>query len=429
MNIKKIKIAIILLIIFILGIILLRYVFYNKYQIPKGAEIETFNEDILVYSEGLSLNNLIKSTNVNILTENMELDTKTTGEKITTFEYKYNGIRKYKYDVTYNVIDTTPPIFINNTVSSKSFYVDEATQEDVEKIINNIAYADNYDINPKINVEGKVNFSEIGTYLLKIIISDSSQNTTSRDLKINIKERPVVTNNNDSNIEKEEDKDKEDDDNTIPFEEQIENYKNENTMVGIDISKWQGEVDFEKIRDSGCEFVIMRIGVMKDKNSELTKDKNFDINYKNAKNAGLKIGIYVYSEANNVNTAISNAEFIIDNLNGDKLDFPVVFDWESWEYFNDMEMNLHMLNEMYDAFDNRLKEAGYDTMLYASEYYLNNVWLDLKDYKIWVAKYSTKFPEIKNKNNNFTIWQNAQTGKIDGIDSNIDMDIYFLDNN
>ena len=359
----------------------------------------------------------------------MELDTKTTGEKITTFEYKYNGIRKYKYDVTYNVIDTTPPIFINNTVSSKSFYVDEATQEDVEKIINNIAYADNYDINPKINVEGKVNFSEIGTYLLKIIISDSSQNTTSRDLKINIKERPVVTNNNDSNIEKEEDKDKEDDDNTIPFEEQIENYKNENTMVGIDISKWQGEVDFEKIRDSGCEFVIMRIGVMKDKNSELTKDKNFDINYKNAKNAGLKIGIYVYSEANNVNTAISNAEFIIDNLNGDKLDFPVVFDWESWEYFNDMEMNLHMLNEMYDAFDNRLKEAGYDTMLYASEYYLNNVWLDLKDYKIWVAKYSTKFPEIKNKNNNFTIWQNAQTGKIDGIDSNIDMDIYFLDNN
>ena len=112
-------------------------------------------------------------------------------------------------------------------------------------------------------------------------------------------------------------------------------------------------------------------------------------------------------------------------IDGDKLDFPIVFDWESWTYFNSMEMNLHMLNEMFDEFSKTLKEAGYESMLYASEYYLNNVWLDLKNYDIWIAKYSEKMPEITNGNNKFKMWQNTCTGKIDGINSDVDLDIYY----
>ena len=419
MNNKKIRLTIIAIIILIFVIILFRYVFYNRYKIPNGAEIEISNEEILVYSEDLKLNDLIKTSNVKIINENLEINTNNIGEQKATIEYKYKGIRKYKYDVTYTVIDSTAPIFITSPASSITFYVDEASKDDIEKALSKATYADNYDIYPKLSVTGEIDFSKVGTYTLTCTLSDSSNNTTDTKINVRIIERPVNTNNEEITTTEEDEDDK------ISFDEHIENYKTENTMVGIDISKWQGEVDFEKIKDAGCEFVIMRIGVMKDKDSELVKDEYFDANYKNAKEVGLKVGIYVYSEANNVETAISNAEFVIDNLKGEKLVFPVVFDWESWTYFNDMEMNLHMLNEMYDAFSNKLKEAGYDSMLYASEYYLNNVWLDLKDYTIWVAKYSINLPKITNGNNKYILWQNACTGQIDGIENDVDLDVFY----
>ena len=419
MNKKKVLIIILIIII---AIILKRYVFYNRYKMPKGAEINLLEKSVDVYDENINIYDFIKESNVEILTENFIIDTKTIGNHKETIEYKYNGIRKYKFDINYEVVDEVAPIFITALPTSKSYYVNEASLEDINTLVSKITYADNYDIYPTLLTEGTIDFSKTGEYELTFTLSDSSDNKLVKTLNVTVKERPVVTNSEDnSKDEKEEDEE----DDGIPFEEQIINYKTEGTMVGIDISKWQGEVDFEKVKEAGCEFVIIRIGVMKDKDSELVKDKTFDVNYKNAKKAGLKVGIYVYSEANNVDTAVSNAEFIINELNGDVLDFPVVFDWESWSYFNSMEMNLHMLNEMYDAFSDKLQENGYETMLYASENYLNNVWMNLKDYTIWIAKYSTKTPEITNGNNKYILWQNANTGRIDGVDGDVDLDIYY----
>lgn len=418
---NKRKIILLLILIVATVIILSKFVFYDRYKMPKGAIIDTNAEKLEVYSESRNLLSLIKDTNVEILTEDFLLDTTTTGEKTVTIDYKYKGFKKYKYDLKYEVVDTCLPIFIKDPPTEKSFYVNEVSNEDIEKLVSKITYADNYDIYPKLEIEGEVKFDEIGTYEVLFTVSDSSKNEAHRTMQVTIKERPVASNDNKEDTKEEP----EEEDTGILFADQIQNYKTDGTMVGIDISKWQGEVDFEKIKEAGCEFVIMRVGVMKDKDSELVKDNTFDVNYKNAKKAGLKVGVYVYSEANNVDTAISNAEFIINALNGDKLDFPVVFDWESWSYFNSMEMNLHMLNEMYDAFSKTLKEKGYDSMLYASEYYLNNVWMDLKDYTIWIAKYSTKVPQITNGNNRYILWQNACTGRIDGINGAVDLDIYY----
>ena len=418
---KKRRIVVIIFIVIVIWF-LSNFVFYDKYKMPKGAEIEIENIDVHVYDETIKLYDFIKNTNVNLITDDYNISTNEVGSKVATIEYKYKGIKKYKFDISYEVIDTVAPIFIKAPPSSRSFYVNEASNENLEQIKEKITYADNYDIYPKMEVEGEVDFSTLGTYMLTYKLSDSSKNETVFSTEIIIKERPVQTGGNQKEENKEENKEE---DNFIPYEEHVATYKNDSTMVGIDISKWQGEVDFEKVKAAGCEFVIIRIGVMKDKDSELVKDKTFDDNYRKAKEAGLKVGIYVYSEANNVDTAISNAQFIIDNLHGDKLDFPVVFDWESWTYFNSMEMNLHMLNEMFDAFTKTLQENGYDSMLYASEYYLNNVWMDLKDYTLWVAKYATKTPEITNGNRQYVLWQNACTGRIDGIDSDVDLDIYY----
>lgn len=421
---KGIKLRYIVLIL-IIAFVLFRYAFYNRYKMPKGAEIESLGKTIDVYDETVKLYDLIGDTNVKILTENQILDTSTIGEHTVTVNYKYKGIRKFKYDLKYKVVDTAKPIFIKEPVSSASFYVNEASQKDVDALVEKVAYADNYDVYPKLEIKGDVDFSEVGSYMVNFVISDSSNNETFVKTQVTIKERPVEKDDKEKPTEKDPKPEPEpEEDNFISFNDHISNYKTTNTMVGIDVSKWQGKVDFQKVKEAGCEFVILRIGVMKDKDSELVMDNTFRENYNNAKNAGLKVGIYVYSEANNVNTAVSNAEFIIDALNGDKLDLPIAFDWESWSYFNSMEMNLHMLNEMYDAFSEKLKQNGYETMLYASEYYLNNVWLDLKDYTLWTAKYSTNSPKITN-GNKYILWQNANTGRIDGIEGDVDLNIYY----
>ena len=422
-NIKLIHVILIVITIFLL----VRYVFYDRYKMPKGANIEEVQEkEIDVYDETINIYSLIKGSNVKILTENAMLDTTTVGEHTVTIKYKYKGIRTYKYDLKYEVVDKVAPIFIKKPPVTASFYVNEASKQAITNMLEKITYGDNYDIYPTIKTEGEVDFSTVGDYKVEFIISDSSKNETKLSIAVTIKERPEKTEEENETEKEEETEENEEEEEIInPFEEQINTYKTSNTMIGIDVSKWQGTVDFKKVKDAGCEFVIIRIGVMKDKDSELVMDNTFRENYKNAKAAGLKVGIYVYSEANNVNTAISNAKFIIDALGGDSLDFPVAFDWESWSYFNSMEMNLHMLNEMYDAFSKTLKEAGYDSMLYASQNYFNNVWLDLKDYKLWVARYSTNAPEITNGNNKYILWQNSNTGKIDGIEGDVDYDIYY----
>lgn len=408
------KIVVLLIFILIIGIVLAKiFIFYDKYKMPKGAEINVLDEKIAVYEE-TNLYDLFENYNITILTEDTQLNYNTIGNHTYTIKYKYNGsIRSYLYDVKYTIVDEVDPIFIN-VPSSKTFYVGEASEDDLTK---KVSYADNYDPKPTLKIEGDVDFENVGTYNIKYIVTDQSGNETIKNTSVVVKERPTKTETTVSNDEEEEE-------DFVSIEEQIETYKTASTMIGIDVSKWQGDIDFEKVKNAGVEFVILRMGVMKDKDTPLAIDNTFESNYNKAKEAGLKVGIYVYSEADTVDKAVENAKFVIDNLNGDKLDFPVCFDWENWAYFNELEINLHRLNEMYDAFTEELENAGYTTMLYASENYLNNTWLSLKDYTIWVAKYSSKIPSL-NAGNEYILWQNTDKGRVDGIEGNVDLDIYY----
>ena len=408
MQIKKV---LVIMMIILIVVLLKNFVFYNKYKMPKNASISVKNDKIDVYDEK-NLYDLIQNTNTDIITENTNLDCSIIGEHTYTIEYKYK-LKKYLYDVKYDVIDETAPIFIN-APSTKTFYVNESTENDLTK---KVSYADNYDENPKLKIDGIVDFNQVGSYKIKYIVTDQSGNETTKDTTVNIKERvtkPKDDTNNDDTDEEE---------NYISLEDQITDYKTNETMIGIDVSKWQGDIDFQKVKDSGVEFVILRLGVMKDKDTPMALDSNFNKNYKNAKSAGLKVGVYLYSESTTVQSAIENAEFAIENLKNDTLDFPICYDWESWSYFNELGINLHRLNEMYDAFSNKLKEAGYETMLYASENYLNNTWITLKDYPIWVAKYSSKTPSVSGKD--YILWQNTSVGRVDGIEGDVDFDIYY----
>lgn len=430
------KTGIIIGVVVVLVLILLKiFVFYNKYKLPKNVEIEyskTKLNELSAYEKYSLLDDAkltISNDKYKIKNENFELDTTTIGEHTYTIKLK-KGLKTYLHDVAYTVKDDEDPIFIKEPPATRSFYVNEANNDDLKKIQDAVVYGDNYDPEPKIDFKTNIDFKTVGTYNMVTTITDSSSNAIAKTTTFTIKERPAKTEDEEkeSKEEEPEEEDEEEDDGKLAFEDQILKYRGSNTYVGIDVSKWQGEVDFDKVKEAGVEFVILRLGVMKDKDTPLAKDNTFDTNFKNAKKAGLKVGVYVYSEADTVEKAIENAKFVEENVKAQDLDFPVAFDWEFWKKFHTLKINIHRLQEMYEAFRGELTQNGYSTMLYSSQNYLkNNLWGDYLEYNIWVARYNENPPELPENQYEYIMWQNSCTGKVDGIAGDVDLDVFFYE--
>ena len=101
------------------------------------------------------------------------------------------------------------------------------------------------------------------------------------------------------------------------------------------------------------------------------------------------------------------------------LDLPVAFDWEDFDAFQTHEMSFNELNKLYDVFAEEMKKAGYDTMLYGSLYRLEDIWTDTDSRPIWLAQYADK----TSYKGPYMIWQASDIGRIDGINTDVDMDI------
>ena len=192
-------------------------------------------------------------------------------------------------------------------------------------------------------------------------------------------------------------------------------------MVGIDVSSWQGNINWEKVKAAGCEFVMIRIGYGFNKKNENVFDTRFKNNLKNAKKAGLKVGLYYYSYAKTKEEAAAQAKWIVETLNGETLDLPIAFDWEIWGGFSNYKMNFNDLNEIAESFINEINKANYEGVNYSSAYFANNVW-NLNS-RTWLAWYTD--------NNTFEkpyfMWQLSSIGKIKGISEYVDLDILYLD--
>lgn len=372
---------------------------YDMYEMPKEVSIELNENNFIVFEEHNS-NELIKDSNVEILS-NKKLDTNTIGKHKYTIDYNYKK-RKYKYDVEYTVIDNTKPVFI----SSLSKVTVEINKD--EDLCDRISYGDNYDKKVTCNVEGQADFTNIGTYNLEFVLKDSSNNENRKSFVLNVVDK----------IESKKDT-------TTPnylYINDIMKYKKENTSIGIDVSRWQGNVDFKKVKESGIEFVIMRMGYQKNPNDEYELDPKFNEYYKQAKEAGLKVSVYVYTVALNESDGIKCAKWVLKNLNGDKLDLPIAFDWENWKDFKNYNTSIHDLSHSYLAFENEIKKHGYESMLYSSKYYLENVWMDFDKSNIWLAHYTSN-TDYKGK---YMLWQMTSLAKIDGIPQNtVDIDILY----
>lgn len=197
------------------------------------------------------------------------------------------------------------------------------------------------------------------------------------------------------------------------------------TIPGIDVSYYQGNIDWEQVRDSGIEFAMVRLGYRGyGEEGKLVEDKLAHQNIKGALDAGLKVGIYFFSQAITVEEALEEAEFVLTRIKDYDITMPVVFDWEYIsEEARTAKMDRRTLTDCYKAFCDKIAEAGYTPMSYFNTYQSRQLMYlhELEDYPFWLALYSDRmtFPY------RFEMWQYTDSGHVPGIEGEVDINLFF----
>ena len=191
-------------------------------------------------------------------------------------------------------------------------------------------------------------------------------------------------------------------------------------IKGIDVSEFQGNIDWDKVKNDGVEFVILKLGNIYDYD-ENYKDSKFDTNYKNARAQGIKIGAYIYNYCNTVDTLKEGLKWAIEKLDGKKFDMPIYLDMEDKDIQGETTQTLtNQCNE----FAKFVQEKGYKAGVYANVNWLKNE-LNPNDFdkkiSVWVAQY---YKECQ-YTGKYDIWQYASDGSVSGISGNCDMNYLY----
>lgn len=189
---------------------------------------------------------------------------------------------------------------------------------------------------------------------------------------------------------------------------------------GIDVSKWNGNINWDKVKSAGINFAIVREGYGKRDPRQV--DKKFKDNINGAKSVGIHTSVYHYSYADSVEDAINEAQFCLENIEGLKLEYPVIIDVEDKEQ---LKLNNRQRTDIVKAFCSEIEKHGYYAMFYCNLSWLNNYLIKeelLPKYDLWLAQWNIDKPSCS-----CGIWQYSSTGKIDGIDGNVDLDISYKD--
>ena len=201
------------------------------------------------------------------------------------------------------------------------------------------------------------------------------------------------------------------------------------TVFGIDVSEWQGEIDWQKVAASGVKFAFIRSGYRGYTMGTLKEDRYFKQNMEGASANGIQIGVYFLSQAINVAEAIEEANYVLEQIENYNVELPVIFDWEKYdaEQFPDARTNdveLSVMSICAVAFCETVKAAGRDAGIYFNLQY-GYYGFDLgrlKDFSLWLADPSD-YPKFYYAGN---IWQYDPHGTIDGIDGEVDFDLMFI---
>ena len=192
------------------------------------------------------------------------------------------------------------------------------------------------------------------------------------------------------------------------------------TIKGIDVSEFQGNINWDKVKADGIEFAILKLGNIYDYDANY-KDSKFDTNYKNARANGIKIGAYIYNYCNTIDTLKKGLEWAIKKLEGKELDLPFYLDMEDKDIQGETK---ETLTNQCNEFAKYVESKGYRAGVYANVNWLKN---ELnpndfdKDISVWVAQY---YKECQ-YTGKYDIWQYASNGKVSGISGNCDMNYLY----
>lgn len=400
---KKIKILIIILIILIIiGIgSYFGYKAYINYKIEHAEKIVILHKDKIDVYEEIYLKDLIKEINGE-LKENPKIKTTKTGKYKLKFKYyiKEENIT-VPYTIKYEVVDTIPPII--SMINSKTVTVG------TEEIESSLFCGDNYDSTPNCFIEGNYDLNTVGEYKITYKGIDSSNNEVSKDFTLYVKPKTKGSSSSSSSTSK------------TYFTDVVKNYKTENTKIGLDISHWQGDIDFQKVKDAGVEFVYIRIGRGNGIGKEYVMDSKFKQNIEGFNSVGIPVGLYFYTYAASKQDAIKEAKWIVENIKDYKVDLEIAFDWENWSFYREFNLSFYELTEVAKAFNKELAKYNYQGMLYSSKNYLENMWFEV-DFPVWLAHY-TKQTSYQGK---YKVWQICDNGVVDGIpDNQVDINIMY----
>ena len=198
-------------------------------------------------------------------------------------------------------------------------------------------------------------------------------------------------------------------------------------LSGIDVSSYQGEVDWHQVAEAGVDFAIIRLGYRGYESGKLVEDKFALQNLEGAAEAGIQLGVYFFSQALNPNEAREEARFVLDMIDPYEIAMPVVFDWEhvNSETARTNGMNPYAATDCAQAFLEVIDEAGYWPMMYFNSFQSRKLfYLDqLMEYDFWLALYSDRmsFPY------KVDMWQYTCTGTIPGVIGDVDVNVLFLD--
>ena len=202
-------------------------------------------------------------------------------------------------------------------------------------------------------------------------------------------------------------------------------FSDANIRNGIDVSYYQGDIDWEAVKQSGVEFVFIRVGYRGYGTGAVREDPKADEYLEGATEAGLKVGAYIFSQAITPQEAKEEAAFVISKISGYNITMPIVMDFEYSENLGrlqEADLTRREATDVVNAFGEYAVSSGYTPMIYANKSMLeSSLYADEIPYKIWLANYTTKTEYA----GNYEFWQYCSDGHVDGISGKVDCDFWY----
>lgn len=216
-------------------------------------------------------------------------------------------------------------------------------------------------------------------------------------------------------------------------------------IYGIDVSKWQGNIDWNKVAAAGYKFVFIKVGGRGTGTGSLYYDDAYKKNIEGATRAGLNVGVYFFSQAITVREALEEASLTVNAIKNYHITYPVVFDWETGYHSNGSpyrsngaRLSNAAMTKVVNSFISAVEASGYEAMVYGNAYDLSLFDINSvsKSHKVWYARYWSYYRNYDNyyipgkdtptTSFPYQIWQYKDTGVVPGISEKVDMNVLFL---